>query len=131
MGSLPPVNSTSSPLDDATPVMLTKATANRFRDATRYYERQFKGGKISSESRQDSTRWVAKVVIGGSPVGAASTPSTPTPGSGTLCDFVSGVWTSNGVSVTVYNPGATSIASGAYVTVNWVEGIWEVVVDPC
>jgi hypothetical protein len=110
-----------------------RKTAVRWTESTRYFEAKARGGSPEQSSGiRDGMRWITKAKVGGTAIAVATAASTPTGGTATLCDLVSGVWTTNGVSVTIYNPSPTgTVAANSYVTVAWVGGIWEIVIDPC
>ena len=77
---------------------------------------------------------VRKAKTGGAVIAVASSTRHPTGATVTLCDWNSGTgqWDTNGRTVTAYNPSATStVAANQYVTLNWVDAIWEIILEPC
>jgi hypothetical protein len=128
------VETAASPAKPATgngPVTLDLKSAQRVEAAVQYVERV---QRVKPETRGGLDRgqiWKHKVKVNGT-IAAASAASTPRAGSGYICDLVSGVWTPTSQALDIYNPSpGGSVADLSFVTVDWVNGIWEISLDPC
>ena len=127
----PPVGPQQPPAGNA-PVGFDRAFAQRVDATVRWAERYYKvRPRLPGQGGGDMVwAWKAYTPSGGIP--AASSSSTPGSATVTLCDFVSGSWVTNGVTATALNPSTAGPVGGSkFVTLLWVGGQLEVVMEPC
>lgn len=129
----------SNPHDSGTdPVNLNRNAAQRVRAATLYYERQPRNKLGEGKGPRGGWyhHWKAKTGAGG--IAAASAADTPGQATVTLCDWNGTKWVARtspvaGIdTVTALNPATSAaVAANTFVTLAWVAGQWEVVMEPC
>ena len=128
-----PPTSPAQPAVSFGPVVLDRDAARRTETVVRYVEGQFRRRDPAGNSPVGQFFWLRKALTG-SAIAAASASDTPGSGTVTLCDFNPGTgkWVSNGFTVTAYNPSTGgTVGASTYITIAWVSGIWEVVLEPC
>ena len=121
MANLPPTKSQSDPLDGGNPVMLTRSTAQRMAESTRYFERQFRGtGAGPTASRSDAIRSIMTVKTTGAGIPHASANGTPHFEDCYLCEWNGTNWVPTARLLSVGNPStANDVAPNRFITATY------------
>jgi hypothetical protein len=129
----PPGVSPQPPPTGCDPVVFDRPAAARVVASVRWAENQYRGRDAVGKGRKGEISWLRKALTG-SAIPAATAGDTPGSGTVTLCDMNPSThkWVSNGTTVTAYTSStAGSVAAATYVTLGWVSGVWEVILEPC
>ncbi len=112
-------------------VMFARRDAARTRDAVRYVESLSRSRPYKDRTAQPLI-WLRKAKTGAGGINTATNASTPGRGAVTFCDRVGGQWVLTEEVGEADNPSTSGpVAANTFVTVAWVQGVWEVILEPC